>query len=215
MLEASNAVPYSQAGWGAAYRGNIGGRDVRFAITGIGMVNMALGTYATLQAERPTRAVNIGIGGSLGLRELPIGTVVQITEESFADLGRENAEGFEDLKQMGFALFSGADKEIFNDVTNDYLLEIIDAQRVRGFSVNTVTGKEQTVDSLLNRYGSGVESMEGAAFFLVCKRLGQAFAAFRALSNRVGPRATAEWDIPLAIQKLNDFVLEKLKTKEL
>ena len=47
-----------------------------------------------------------------------------------------------------------------------------------------------------------VETMEGAAFFAFCLQQGCAFAEIRAVSNVVGERDHARWNIPLALQNL-------------
>ena len=47
-----------------------------------------------------------------------------------------------------------------------------------------------------------VETMEGAAFFACCLQQGCAFAEVRAVSNEVGERDHARWNIPLALRNL-------------
>ena len=49
--------------------------------------------------------------------------------------------------------------------------------------------------------------MEGAAFFASCKRAGGDFIQIRAISNYVEKRDKSKWQMPLAIQNLNDFLI--------
>ena len=55
-----------------------------------------------------------------------------------------------------------------------------------------------------------VETMEGAAFFEACLQQGCDFAEIRAVSNVVGEHDHTRWDIPLALQKLQQ-ALETFK----
>jgi futalosine hydrolase len=45
--------------------------------------------------------------------------------------------------------------------------------------------------------------MEGAAMFYVCLLAGVPFLELRAVSDVVGPRDKAQWDIPGAVAALN------------
>lgn len=66
-----------------------------------------------------------------------------------------------------------------------------------------VTGNTvQQLDDRFRRVKADVESMEGAAFFETCLRFGTPFAELRAISNEVGVRDHAFWDIPLALRNL-------------
>ncbi|MBO4841833.1 MAG: hypothetical protein J5478_00480 [Bacteroidales bacterium] len=66
-----------------------------------------------------------------------------------------------------------------------------------------VTGN--TVPALDDRFRQvtyDIETMEGAAFFEACLRQGCGFAEIRAVSNVVGERDHTRWNIPLALQSL-------------
>ena len=60
----------------------------------------------------------------------------------------------------------------------------------------------QQLDDRYRRVTADVESMEGAAFFETCLRHGLPFAELRAVSNAVGERDHARWDIALALRNL-------------
>ena len=66
----------------------------------------------------------------------------------------------------------------------------------------------QVLDDRWRQDPADVETMEGAAFFEVCLERGVPFAEIRVVSNQVGERDHARWDIPLALQRLE----EALKT---
>ena len=99
---------------------------------------------------------------------------------------------------------------IHND--SDFKNEVIDGLvRVEGITVNTVHGEEESIKRVLSRVNPGVETMEGAAFFYVCKREGQACAQIRAISNYVEKRDKGSWEIELALKNLSTVTLDILK----
>ena len=55
--------------------------------------------------------------------------------------------------------------------------------------------------------GATIENMEGAALFAIAKTEGVPCAEIRAISNYVGEERS-EWDIPLAIERLTQLILE-------
>lgn len=69
----------------------------------------------------------------------------------------------------------------------------------------------QELSDHLRSPGAEIETMEGAAFFETCLRHGIPFAEIRAVSNRVGERDHALWDISLALRNL-ETALRTLKT---
>ncbi|HRR11988.1 MAG TPA: hypothetical protein P5139_08260, partial [Tenuifilum sp.] len=53
-----------------------------------------------------------------------------------------------------------------------------------------------------------IETMESAAVFYVCLKLGKPFFCLRAVSNYVEPRNRQNWKIDIAVQNLwNELVL--------
>jgi nucleoside phosphorylase len=55
--------------------------------------------------------------------------------------------------------------------------------------------------------GADVENMEGAALFALAEAEGVPCGEIRAISNYVGEER-GEWDIPLALDRLTDAILE-------
>ena len=70
----------------------------------------------------------------------------------------------------------------------------------------------QALDDRFRQVDYDVETMEGAFFFETCLRQGCAFAEIRAVSNVVGERDHDRWNIPLALQNLQE-ALTLFKTK--
>src|SRR5690606_40118234 len=69
--------------------------------TGVGMVATAYALTKALHRYTPSYILNLGIAGSLS-DELPIGSVVEIVQDTFFELGAENEDDFIPLEQLGF-----------------------------------------------------------------------------------------------------------------
>jgi futalosine hydrolase len=50
--------------------------------------------------------------------------------------------------------------------------------------------------------------MEGAAVFYTCNIMNTPSIQIRSVSNHIEPRNKANWNIPLAIKALNDYLIE-------
>lgn len=177
--------------------------QVQVLITGVGSTATAFQLGLALGQKRPHWALNAGIAGAFD-PQLPIGTVVQVGQERFGDLGVEEADGrFTDLEELGFSpvgLLSNPHPPIPN-------LPIS-----QGLTVNKVHGTATSIRQIQDKYPDvQVESMEGAAFFYACLAAGVPFAEIRSISNRVEPRNREAWNLPLAIKHLNEVLMGMLK----
>ena len=178
--------------------------EIHFLTTGVGL---ALAMYHVAEAvicERFDVAIQIGIAGALD-RSLPLGAVVRVSTEQFADIGIEEKNGgFINIFDAGFADANGfpfLNKQLIN-IYN--MLFINDLQLVNSITVAKTSGTEATILALENRYPDAqIESMEGAAFFYVCLRNKLPFLQIRGISNYVEPRNRAAWNIPVAIKNVN------------
>lgn len=170
-------------------------------ITGVGMVATAyqLGSYL---AKHPVEAVlNVGIAGSFDA-DLPAGSLVRVVSDSFSELGAENDEDFLSIDQMGF----GRQQFAENAGGLEYLTTLSALGQVQGITVNTVHGNKQSIGRIRERLQPQVESMEGAAVFYCAEQMKIPCLQVRSISNRVETRNTANWDIALAVGKLNDWL---------
>jgi len=69
-------------------------------------------------------------------------------------------------------------------------------------SVSTVTGTERRAAALTERLDPAAEAMEGYAVALAARAFGVAAAEIRAISNPVGRRDRASWNLPAALASL-------------
>lgn len=181
-------------------------------VSGVGMAVTAFSLGTVLAREQYDLCIQAGIAGSFD-RNMPLGTVVEVISERFADLGAEDKDGsFLSLKELNLqeqqsGIFT-SEGIIMNPaaITNETGLE-----KVNAISVNRSSGSAKTIASLQLRYPEvQLESMEGAAFFYACRTNEVAMLQLRAISNYVEPRNRDAWEIPKAISELNKTLIELL-----
>ena len=167
-------------------------------ITGVGMVATAFALGQRL-TENYNLVLNVGIAGSFD-KNIPLGKVVNVVQDTFAELGAENHDEFIPLPELGFGKISfinSADTEL-------------ELQTVKGITVNKVHGNGASIAKTIELYQPQTESMEGAAVFYACQKLNISVLQVRSISNYVEPRNRANWQIGLAIKNLNDWLIAYL-----
>ncbi len=183
---------------------------IRLLITGVGMTQTAFSIGQFLVIEKPQLLLNVGIAGAFN-RELSIGAVVNVISERFADLGVENADGsFVDVHELGLSAkdelpFKAGVLENEEGRKNPFL------PHASGLTVNKVHGSDASIKAIRAKYTVDVESMEGAAVFYACLIEQVPFLEIRSISNYVEARNKDNWNIPLAIDNLNEVVIEMIK----
>src|SRR6185312_13353647 len=70
-------------------------------ITGAGMVPTAFALARHLPHNVYNLVINLGIAGSFD-RKIPLGELVEITEDTFAELGAEDDTRFISIEKLGF-----------------------------------------------------------------------------------------------------------------
>jgi len=185
--------------------------QVDILVTGVGMVPTAVFTSMILAKYKYDAVINAGICGSFN-REIPIGRVLNITTDCLPETGAEDGEHFLsiiDLNLLDQDEFPFAGGKLINDsvfesnLVNGLLIST-------GVTVNTVHGHAQSIFDFLSRHKADIESMEGAAFMFACKMHKSRFIQIRSVSNYIEDRNVSNWDIPLAVQNLNRFLLDLL-----
>lgn len=180
---------------------NEGDLQLEVLITGIGMVNTAYYMGRSTHSLHDY-AINVGICGAVN-KNLNIGEVVNVTEDTLSEMGAENDTEFvkyEDLKLGGSNTFQNL-VQIDNATLNQL-------KKVKGITVNSIHGNEESIKKVISLYNPDVESMEGAAFFRGCESLSENYFQIRAISNYVEKRDRSKWNIPLAIDNLNETVIK-------
>ena len=180
------------------------GMEIKSLVTGIGTVltTWSLAEFL-ISNETPLLAINIGIAGSYR-EDIPVGSVVVPTSDTFGDLGIEDGESRIPFWETGLP---GFDTYPFsNGLVNCHLptLDIAGTlfERVKAITVNMATGSDETISRMRGNFDPDIETMEGAAFYYVCSRISVPFVALRSISNMVERRNIKNWNIPLAIGNL-------------
>jgi futalosine hydrolase len=165
-------------------------------ITGVGMVATAFSLGQYLTPNKYNLVINVGIAGCFD-RNIKLGSLLNISEDIFAELGAENGDDFLTITDLGFGenQFKAKSKKI------------IDLPSVKSITVNCVTGSEKSIRNLKKRINPTTESMEGAAVFYACKHQNIDCLQIRSVSNYVEPRNKENWEIGLAIRNLNEWMI--------
>src|SRR3546814_337409 len=180
--------------------GELGKRDeVDLLVTGVGCVPTVYRLTQALAEGSYDLIVNVGVAGGFG-RDLPVGTVVQVGSDCFADLGAEDGDAFLDVFRLGLA---DPDEAPFREGRLQNNFQVTGLPVVRGITVNTAHGNQERIERTRSLFPAEVESMEGAGFFYVCMNRGQRCLQVRGISNFVERRCRENWDIPLAVKNLN------------
>jgi futalosine hydrolase len=163
-------------------------------ITGVGMTATAFALGKHLNNTYQL-VVNVGIAGSFD-KELALGNLVNIYEDTFAELGAEDHDDFISLKELGFG-----------EITHHTNYNLTGLPKVKGITVNKVHGNTESIKTIIKRLAPQTESMEGAAVLYACHLNDIPCVQVRSISNYVEPRAKENWKIGLAIKNLNEWLI--------
>lgn len=177
--------------------------DLEFLITGIGMVKATYSLTSAIHHKKPDFILHTGICGSFN-KTFPIGTVLNILSEEFADIGYDDNGRFIPMTEKDEAFING---KLKNNIDWGKRLKL---NSVKGITVNTVNGEKSAIDKVIQQFHPDIESMEGAAIAYICLKQNIPFAEIRAVSNFVEPRDVNNWNIPLAMKNLTTITPEIL-----
>jgi len=171
-------------------------------ISGVGMTATAFALGKHLNSNYYL-VLNVGIAGSFD-QKIALGSLVNITEDVFAELGAENGDDFISIDELGF----GKSTYFSNNSTVNLMVD--DLPKVKGITVNKVHGNAKNITAILKRSAAQTESMEGAAVFYASAHANIPAIQIRSISNYVKPRNKNNWKINLAIQNLNNWLIAYL-----
>jgi len=161
-------------------------------ITGVGMMYTTLNLSNKLSDTNYDLVINMGIAGSFN-SEIKIGDVVEVVEDIFSEIGFEDGDIFSEFSNF--------------EIKNTFVVEgRTHLKKVKGITVNTVHGNQNSIDEIVSRVNPDIESMEGASVFMVCNNFNVPCIQIRSISNKVEKRNTENWNLTLAIENLNSTV---------
>ena len=182
--------------------------DFELLITGVGMVATAFALGRHLASSRYDLVVNLGIAGSFD-SSIGIGELVEITQDTLAELGAEDDGAFLTIGELGFGEDTFYPSTKLADLYN--LFNNFNLKTASAITINTVHGNQVSIEKVRSRLSPQLESMEGAAFFYACNQADVPCIQIRAVSNYVEKRNRDNWNIGLAIKNLNNFATEFLR----
>lgn len=179
-------------------------------ITGIGSLPTTWSLMRQIDRDRPDLIIQAGIAGCFTGR--PPGEVLVIRDETLADLGVWEDHQFKTpfdlhLADHNHPPFSAG------RLVNPYqtLLTLTGLPSVSAITVNEISTNPERIGWYHQKTGATVESMEGAALHYVGLREQVAFLQLRSVSNDIGVRDKSKWNVPLAIQRLNEQLIRLLE----
>lgn len=184
---------------------------VDILITGLGSAFMTYHLTKALSMINYDLAINIGLAGSFD-HFLEQGFVVNVIQESFADLGVMHKNNFYSLAEeelMDDNAFPFVDGNM-HSVGNLELEEVESLIPVKGITLNTLYSDPKKISKLRDKFDPEVETMTGAAFFYVCLCEKVPFIQLRSISHFVEIRRIESWNIPNAIESLTETTMNIL-----
>ncbi len=184
---------------------NLGRLKVKCLISGVGMFATTFAMAKELSNHQYDLAINAGIAGSFD-RHFTLGQVLHVTDDTFADFGVEDGDQFISMNDLGLA------RNQYNPIDPNFKSSSLDRLlKARAITVNKVHGNEKSIAATASSLNPQLESMEGSAFFYACGQFSLPSIQIRAVSNFVERRNRDQWNIPLAIEQLNQFLCTFMK----
>ncbi len=192
---------------------NLHGTRFDLVVTGPGSVTTAFALAEPLASSKYSSAVNIGVAGSFSPQFSP-GTVLRVTRDRFADLGAEAPQqGFIPGENLPFTLLNKPPYQIgWLEPLSPPDLTLPDILSCSAITSDTIHTNPESILRLSSLFNPVLESMEGAAFFYVCMKLGIPCLQFRAVSNLLGPRTPENWHVNLAVSNLNQMISKLIQS---
>lgn len=169
-------------------------------VTGVGMVATTFGLTQALSEKHYDLVINVGIAGAFP--GISLGEVVQVVSDRIVEFGVEDNGVFIPANEIGLCEKS----ELFFNTG----FRVMDLPKASGITVNRVHGSKDSIARIVEQFNPDVETMEGAAVAYVCQKFGVHWVQIRSTSNRVEPRNREAWNIPLALNNLNEVVVRYL-----
>jgi len=182
--------------------------NIDFLITGIGIMFTTYKLTQKLTQKKYDLIINAGIAGAFN-KNLKLGDIVNVISETFGDFGIDDNGNFKtmfDAELIDKNLSPFDNGKIINNFNHNYDF-INNLQKTSGITVNTVSGDKSKITDLNKKFNTDIETMENIAIFYICKMQNINFIALRAISNYVENRNKKNWKTNLAIQNLNNFLI--------
>lgn len=203
------------------YRGRVGDATVLLAVTGIGKANTASALTALLERHTPRLLIDTGCGGAYGGSGLAVGDLAVASTEVYGDEGVLTPAGWQSLEVIGIPQLERGESRFFNEFPLAFLpaeraVQLgaalgLTVRRGRFVTVSTCSGTAVRGDEVARRFDAICENMEGAVAAHLALRYGVDCLELRGISNMVEDRDFSRWNIPLAVENAQRFILKYLE----
>lgn len=182
--------------------------NVDLVMCGVGKSNAAGAVAKVLDPARHKGVLSIGIAGALPGSGCELGDVICARSSVFADEGIQTPTGFQSCTQMGFSPFeNGLDERVHDQSVIDLLRPFCD--HIGPIAcVSTCSGTDEHASEIARRTQAIAEAMEGASVALGTHRVDPSILTgeLRVISNTTGNRELQQWNLQLAIQRLQSVL---------
>jgi len=193
-----------------AYAGTNKRFSVGFHESGIGLLASSVSLMKMFVQETPSLIIQVGIAGCFD-KKIPLGKVFAVKDDFAGDIGVMENKVWKDLFDLKLDKPNDAPYEK-KSLPNPWLSQynLLKLPTKKGVTINTISTDKNKIDLYSGRYKATLESMEGAALHYMGRDLNIPFIQIRAVSNYVGERNKAKWNIQEAIYNLNETLLQYL-----
>lgn len=193
-----------------AYAGTNKRFSVGFHESGIGLLASSVSLMKMFVQETPSLIIQVGIAGCFD-KKLPLGKVFAVKDDFAGDIGVMENKVWKDLFDLKLDKPNDAPYEK-KSLPNPWLSQynLLKLPTKKGVTINTISTDKNKIDLYSGRYKASLESMEGAALHYIGRDLNIPFIQIRAVSNYVGERNKAKWNMQEAIYNLNETLLQYL-----
>ena len=193
-----------------AYAGTNKRFSVGFHESGIGLLASSVSLMKMFVQETPSLIIQVGIAGCFD-KKVPLGKVFAVKDDFAGDIGVMENKIWKDLFDLKLDKPNDAPYEK-KSLPNPWLSQynLLKLPTKKGVTVNTISTDKNKIDLYSGRYKATLESMEGAALHYMGRDLNIPFIQIRAVSNYVGERNKAKWEMQEAIYNLNETLLQYL-----
>ncbi len=173
-------------------------------ITGVGIFQTIYLMMNHLNNNHYNQLINVGIAGSF-LPEFKSGTVVEVVADTFGDFGIDDNGQF--VTAWDTHLLDKNSFPFVNGWLNNSQVFDTTIPQVKGITMQRTSGSLPLIEERKNKFSPDVETMESAAFFYVALQQKIPFVAIRSIANMVEPRNKENWQIDLAVENLNNYLI--------
>ena len=193
-----------------AYAGTNKRFSVGFHESGIGLLASSVSLMKMFVQETPSLIIQVGIAGCFD-KKVPLGEVFAVKDDFAGDIGVMENKVWKDLFDLKLDKPNDAPYEK-KSLPNPWLSQynLLKLPTKKGVTINTISTDKNKIDLYSGRYKASLESMEGAALHYIGRDLNIPFIQIRAVSNYVGERNKAKWNMQEAIYNLNETLLQYL-----